>query len=191
VSNSGFTDPAEEGSVLPRHVAWVAWLDQFSSSLQDSFEVRLSGRTAATYRVLGLVPVQHALSPAPASRPVLSIQPGTAGEYPVGDDNLGWEGAGYGNTTSTAAIAGDDIVLTVRRADPANPAPICVLTDALNARVSHAAVMDTAISMGPIVDPTGDPTTGEDPYKPSSGKRSTDAQNAAVSGLPSSRDDHA
>ncbi len=61
--------------------------------------------------------------------------PVAVGQFPVGDDALDWEGDGFGQTRSTASDATGDVVLTVRRAGPDNPAPICVLTDRLIARV--------------------------------------------------------
>jgi hypothetical protein len=126
VSNRGFGEPTGDDSVRRRSVAWVAWMDQFSPDSQDHFIVTLSGRTDSSYRVLSL---------APAQAPTMVIRPGDGGEYPVGDDDLDWEGDGFGQTTSSASTATGDVMLTVRRAGPDNPAPICVLTDRLSARV--------------------------------------------------------
>ena len=134
-SNRGFTDPEGTGSVIPRQVAWVAWMDQFSDSPLDLFQVRLSGRAAPSNRVLSL---------APAQRPGMTIQPGSDGEYPIGDDALDWLGGGFGQTTSTASETSGEVVLTVRRASPDNPAPLCVLTD------SNAASVLVSASTGPL-----------------------------------------
>ncbi len=125
-AQAGFGDPAGEAITRRFSVAWVAWLDETVGWEVGSFSVQLSSRGTvnpggvASFRALGLAPAQVS---------TMVIQDGAEGDWPQGDDALDWDGDGFGQTGSHAVAGGSGITLTVRRASPDNPAPLCILTD--------------------------------------------------------------
>jgi hypothetical protein len=141
-SRAGFGAPAGEAIAQRYDIAWVAWLDEFSALLQDSFTVQLSGRGTASFRVQSLVPAQ------PTST---AIQAGAEGDWPQGDDALDWDGDGFGQTSSEAVVSGAVVNLTVRRASPDNPAPLCILTnlDSATLLLRSGALEQSGSILGP------------------------------------------
>ncbi len=130
----GFPYPRAAGK--SDHVtAWIAWLDQTADATHFRFTLTTSRLNPGDYRVLSLVPDQPTLAE--------SIQESSDEGYPEGDDELDWLGDGLGHTTSTVAVNGREITVTVRRTDPDNPAPICILTRQASFQAAIATVWPT------------------------------------------------
>lgn len=123
-SRSGIGSPTAPAVPARYRFAWVAWIDQTSPIVYCTLVFPIGASPIAPsaphagWRVLSLVPAQD------------GTRIGAGSGWPEGDDNLDWLGSGMGQTTSTASAERQTLTLVVRRAGIANPAPICVLTDA-------------------------------------------------------------